>query len=129
MSEIYNYSSAVTEDVKSYILENYSKEEILEKLEDRESWEEHLHDDLWAEDYVTGNGSGSYTFNRFQAGLNLAGNFDELVDAVEEFGGDFEELLRQGEEACDVTLRCYYLDEAISKALDEIEFEYSEVKE
>ena len=73
-----------------------------------------------------GNGSGSYTFNSERAGEYLAGNFDELADAIDEYGGDFEDVIRRGEEACDVTIRCYYLSGAISDALDELESEYLE---
>lgn len=59
----YNYLQAVKEDVKNYIEEN----EIKVNSSNREEVEQTLNDDLWAEDSVTGNGSGSYTFNRAEA--------------------------------------------------------------
>ena len=123
---MYDYKIAVKTDVKNWILDNYSEEEIKEKLEEREDWEEELNDTLWTEDSVTGNGSGSYTYSAEEAGRNLAGNLDELCDAIEEFGGNYEDVLRKGEKGCDVTLRCYYLSGAISDVLDELESEYSE---
>ena len=123
---MYDYKNAVKEDVKEWITTSYDEEEIREKLSDRDGWEEELNDILWTEDSVTGNGSGSYTFNRERAGEYLAGNFDELADAIDEYGGDFEDVIRRGEEACDVTIRCYYLSGAISDALDELESEYLE---
>ena len=123
---IYDYRKAVKEDVKGYITENFDEEEIKEKLKEREDWENDLNEVLWESDSVTGNGSGSYTFSREEAGKNLVGNFDELADAIDAFGGDFEGVIRQGEEACDVTIRCYYLGECISEVLDEFEQEFSE---
>lgn len=49
-------------------------------------------------------------------------NRDLLVEALTEFGSDMS-YLERGAEACDVTIRCYLLGQAISKALDEIETE------
>lgn len=126
---MYDYKNAVYEDVKEWITNNYDEEEIREKISDRDGWEEKLNEILWTEDFVTGNGSGSYTFDREKAGEYLAGNFDELCDAINDFGGDYEYVLRKGEEGCDVTIRCYYLADAISDVLDELEEEYLPVEE
>lgn len=126
---MYDYKNAVREDVKEWITDNYDEEEIREKISDRDGWEEELNDTLWTADSVTGNGSGSYTFDREKAGEYLAGNFDELCDAIDDFGGDYEDVLRKGEEGCDVTIRCYYLSGAISDVLDELEEEYHPVEE
>ena len=86
----------------------------------RDELEERLHDDLWVDDSVTGNGSGSYTFNRYEAEQNLVGNFDLLGEALAEFGCDGSYILEKGAEACDVTIRCYLLPQAISEALDDL---------
>lgn len=121
---MYDYKEAVKEDVKEYIRENYSADEIRESLETsaaRSDFEEKLNDNLWVEDSVTGNASGSYTFNTWQAEENLCHNMDLLEEACNEFGEDSGEIFKQGAEACDVTIRCYLLSGAISEALDEIE--------
>ena len=126
---MYDYKEAVKEDVKEYIRENYSADEIRENLETnaaRSDFEEKLNNDLWAEDSVTGNASGSYTFNTWQAEENLSHNFDLLEEICDEFGQDFGEMSKQGAEACDVAIRCYLLPGAISEALDEIEDEIEE---
>lgn len=122
---MYDYRNAVREDVREWIDGHYSEDEIKENLERRDEWEQELNDVLFTEDRVTGNGSGSYTFDREEAGKCLAGNFDELADAIIELGGNFEYTIRQGEEACDVTIRCYYLWDAISDVLDDLADEYS----
>ena len=61
-------------------------------------------------DSVTGNASGSYTFHAWQAEENICHNFDLLSEAIEEFGGKCD-VLKDGAEACDVTIRCYLLSE------------------
>ena len=117
--ENYNYLENVTNDAKQAILENMN----YWKFADREELEEIANDNLWVDDSVTGNASGSYTFNTWQAEENLCHNMDELEEACNEFGQDIGEAVKQGAEYCDVTIRCYLLSQAISAALDELEEE------
>ena len=117
--EKYNYLENVTADAKQAILENLN----YWNFADREELEEVANDELWINDSVTGNASGSYTFNTWQAEENLCHNMDELEDACDEFGQDIGEAVKQGAEYCDVTIRCYLLGQAISAALDELEEE------
>lgn len=123
---MYDYKEAVKEDVVDYIRENYSADEIRENLETsaaRSDFKEKLNDILWVEDSVTGNASGSYTFNTWEAEENLCHNMDLLEEACDEFGQDLGEAVERGAEYCDVTIRCYLLCGAISDALDELESE------
>lgn len=128
---MYNYLVNIIEDAKSAILENYTEEEIRENLEShsRQHFEERLHDELWTNDSVTGNGSGSYTFNTYQAEENLAHNHDLLEECAAEFG--IEPIIstswKHGAEWWDCLIRCYLLPQAISAALDEIEADLDEV--
>lgn len=114
--EKYNYLEAVTEDVKEWI-----RNELAEKYTDREEAEIDLNDRLFIEDSVTGNASGSYTFNTWQAEENLCHNLDLLSEALQEFGSGSDYMAKHGAEGCDVTIRCYLLSQAISKALDDEE--------
>ena len=114
--EKYNYFEAVKNAVLDYINEN----EIKVTTSNKDELAEQLHDDLWANDSVTGNGSGSYFFNTWKAEEALCHNLDLLGEACEEFGSTAD-LLKDGAEACDVTIRCYLLPRAISEALDELE--------
>ena len=127
--EKYNYLEAVTNDAKAAILENMDMWE----WHNREELEENANDWLWTADEVTGNGSGSYTFNTWKAEENLCHNMDELEEACNEFGQDIGESVNHGAEYCDVTIRCYLLGQAISAALDELEeegkIEYQEEEE
>lgn len=116
----YDYQQAVTDDVQQYIEDNYTPEEIAERMQDRDEWEQELYDDMFVSDSVTGNASGSYTFNTWRAEEYLCHNMELLGEALQEFGCDGS-YLEKGAEACDVTIRCYLLGQAISTVLDEIE--------
>ena len=119
--EKYNYYEAVADDVREYLNDNYTREEIMERIEeDRDDFAQRLNDDLWTEDSVTGNASGSYTFNTWKAEENICHNLDLLGEAVDEFGGGTD-VLKSGAEACDVTIRCYLLGQAIDVVLGEYE--------
>lgn len=118
----YNYLEAMIEDVKEY-LRNEAEYDQDDLFYNRSYLEKKLHDELWCNDSVTGNDSGSYTFSTWKAEKYLCHNYDELADACEAFGQDVGEAIKRGAEFCDVTIRCYLLDRAISEALDEIEAE------
>ena len=120
----YNYYEAVKSDVLDYISNeiNYSDYEDLDELN------EYLNETLWVEDSVTGNASGSYTFNAYEAEENLCHNMDLLQEALNEFGYGTE-YLKNGPEACDVTIRCYLLSQAITESLEEIEDDFNAFKE
>ena len=118
--EAYNYEEAVKNDVRSWIEDNVK---FSEWEGDREGLEEYLNDELFVVDSVTGNGSGSYTFNTWKAEENICHNMELLGEACEEFGCDAGQMLKKGAEACDVTIRCYLLGPAIAAVLDELEEE------
>lgn len=122
--ERYDYNAAVREDVLEAIRNNYTPEEICEALQDRDEFAEKLHDDLWIDDSVTGNASGSYYCNAWKAEEAIAHNLELLGEALQVFCCGPEYLMEHGAEAADVTIRCYLLDPAISDALDELEKEY-----
>ena len=123
----YNYLEEMKNDILDYLRENYTIEELREKLEDRNEFESHLHDDLWVEDSVTGNASGSYTFSTYKAKEYVIDNIELLEEAHAEFGLDSETIstrfLNEEWEYFDVTIRCSLLYQALIKALDEIESE------
>lgn len=120
--ERYDYEEEVLNDVIEYIRNHYDINELKEKLEDKDDFNQELYDDLFCEDCVTGNGSGSYWFNSWKAEEALCHNLDLLADALEEFGDDLSPL-RDGAEACDVTIRCYMLGQVLGDAIDDIENE------
>ena len=115
----YDYYDNVKEDIKEYIRENYEKEDYDSLDYDR------LYDELWTADSVTGNGSGSYTFNTWKAEENICHNMDLAKEAYEEFG--YEGInFEHGAEEIDVTIRCYLLGQLLGEALEELKEEGEE---
>lgn len=115
--ETYNYRENVKEDIKEYIENNYEKEDFKDK--DKEEMYETLYDEMWTADSVTGNGSGSYTFNAYKAEEYLCHNFDLAQEAFENFGYNGVDFSK-GVEGVDVTIRCYLLSELLEEVLEEI---------
>lgn len=115
---MYDYREAMAEDVKEWIKENI---DLTEWTEDREGLEQQLNDDLWTEDSITGNASGSYYCNSYKAEESIAHNWDLLNEALDEFGQNDINVIKKGAEWADVTIRCYLLWSVISEVLDELE--------
>lgn len=118
----YNYHESVCDDIREYIANEididswksgYTQEKLCDFLEER----------LWAEDSVTGNASGSYTFSTWKAEENLCHNMDLLLEACEEFGESVQDAVERGAEFCDVTIRCYLLNLCINQVVKEIQEE------
>lgn len=120
--ERYDYLEAVTNDVRDYI----SNEIDFKDFDSLDDLREFLNDELWVNDSVTGNGSGSYTCNAYYAEEYLCHNWDLLAEAFNEFGCEIGYEFGRGPESCDVTIRCYLLGQAIEKALEEIEDDFDE---
>ena len=120
---MYNYLESIKEDVKDYLKENYNVETI-EEIEEIDK--DNLYDELFVEDSVTGNASGSYTFNTYQAEENICHNMDLLNEACNVFGC---EPKLDNAEWCDVTIRCYLLGDAIEEAIEELKEEIEEAED
>lgn len=112
---MYDYYEAVKKDVKNYI----DNEITLSDYDDKNELFQYLEENLWVEDSVTGNASGSYTFSRFDAEVNLCHNWRILEEIAEEWGENSLDFFNP--EALDVTIRCHFLNDAISEILDEME--------
>ena len=111
--EKYNYLENLKEDIKTYIKEN--------NITDLD--ESSLYDDMFINDSITGNGCGSYYCNAWKAEEALAHNLDLLQEAYEEFGSTPE---LNNPEACDVTIRCYLLGQALHEVIKEMKEESNE---
>lgn len=74
-------------------------------------------DEMFCSDYVTGNGSGSYTFNSYKAQQNVKDAiFDENIVTLLDWNGIniFDTLHDRGAETLDVIIRCYILSDIYS---------------
>lgn len=95
----------------------------MRKLKTRDEIKRYLRSEFLDNDEVTGNASGTYTFNPYRAENYLAHNWGLLAEALKAFKFDDKgsEVLKKGAEWCDVLIRCYLLDECLDKFLDERE--------
>lgn len=127
---MYDYREALKRDILDYLEDN--ADFLYPEVDDLEELEERLCDDLWTCDSVTGNGSGSYTFNRGEAQEYVFDNMDECIEALKEFCVDAETIaekfLSEDWEYFDVTIRCYLLGECISDVMEEIKDGFEEWK-
>lgn len=130
--ETYNYLDHEVEDVKNYIKSRRfmyedpvlgDKQTLYDIAEDNRDT---LYDDMFVDDDVTGNFSRSYTFNKWQAEKNLAGNFSLIVQALDYFDCNYGTVFHDGAEAIDVTIRCYLLSEALDIAIDDFKDEITD---
>ena len=120
----YSYVEAMKSDVRDAIEDGG----YLDGDYDRDEVEEQLNEDLWVDDSVTGNASGSYTFSSYQAKeYVLEDGMDYLLEATSEFGIEASEIgehfINEDWEWFDVTIRCYLLGQVIGEVLDELEGE------
>ena len=120
-----NYYEQVKADVRTWIEDNAYYFNLEEYRGDRDGAETYLNDNLWTEDSVTGNGSGSYTFNSEEAKEHVLNDMDTVKEAVTELGYDAETIaekfLNEDWEWFDVLARCYVLGSAIYEVCDELE--------
>lgn len=120
----YDYLEAVKDDVKEYINNEVNPGDY----SDRDEMGEQLYDTLFCEDSVTGNASGSYTFNSYKAKEYIESDpeaYTYIRELVSEYGMDAEtvadKFLNEEWEYWDVSIRCYLLYQAVDKALEELE--------
>lgn len=117
----YNYLEAITNDIECWMDKDGDSFDI-SQFEDREEAAEFLHDELWGEDSITGNGPDGYDSEN-ACEEYLCHNIDLIIDACDTFGIDYTDLrmrYKKGTFAVylDCTIRCYLLGQAIDKALE-----------
>lgn len=82
-------------------------------------YEKVLNDELWNEDAVTGNASGSYYCNSYKAEEALIDNLELASEALREFGYNNIDVLDKGAEWLDVIIRCYVLPSCIAEYIED----------
>ena len=117
--KIYSYPSHVKNDIKEFIEKRLDSGTFGLLIQGDEDTIQDVEDLMFDQDEITGNGSGSYTFNTWKAEQNLTGNLDLLREAKDELDPNTD-LIEKGPEYCDVLIRCYLLDWCFRKALNEI---------
>lgn len=113
---MYNYFSQMYDDIDQWMEDNLKYYNMAD-YNDASDFESAVYDDLWIADSVTGNGSGSYFFNRFKALDAISDNYYLLKEACSEFGcsGDWLMDKLDDAETLDVTIRCYILSQVLGE--------------
>ena len=115
-------------DIREYIRDNV----IFSEYDNIAEMEKSLNEELWTADSVTGNGSGSYFFNRAKARECVLDNIDMLFEMAEEFGIDAatigEKFLNEEWEYFDVSIRCCLLARCLSEVIEEMADEFEAAK-
>lgn len=108
MGAVYDkYYKEVYKDACDVADENF--DDYLESDFD-DAWDK-FYEDLYMDDSVTGNASGSYWFSRKKAEESL-GEFvwdEDIVWLLEEMGDRIEDVVKRGPEVVDVIIRCAML--------------------
>lgn len=117
--KIYSYPLHEQQDIKTFIEKRLDSGTFGLLIQGDEDTIQDVEDLLFTQDEITGNGSGSYTFNTLKAEENLTGNWDLLKKAKEELDPQVD-IIDKGAEYADVLIRCYLLDWCFRKALDDI---------
>lgn len=117
MGAVYDkYYKEVYNDACAVAAENF------ENSDSDYAWDE-FYEDLFIDDSVTGNASGSYWFNSKKAEESL-GEFiwdEDIVGLLEEMGDSVEDVVKRGPEVVDVIIRCAMLGHVESDVRDYVE--------
>ena len=119
----YTYRESIKADVMNWVDDNRAELEGL----DHADMEEFIYNSCWVDDSVTGNASGSYTFNRVQARDYFFSDLDS-DDYVRQMVHDGfisesevgECVISSNWEKLDVCIRCYLLGEVVSEVMESI---------
>lgn len=117
---MYDYYEEVKQSIEDVINDEayYLNIEAV-RPNDLEEYEEVLNDELWNEDAVTGNASGSYYCNSYKAEEALINNLSLASEALQEFGYNNIDVLDKGAEWLDVIIRCYVLPSCIAEYIED----------
>ncbi len=119
---MYDYLEHLKADIREAIEVEY---DISKYRGRRGDFEDEINDQLWADDSVTGNASGSYTMHRNEAREYVTDNLALLADAIESFGIDYatlgEKIVNEEWETLDIYIRLHLLPQATYEVLNELE--------
>ena len=116
----YDYYIEVTNDIECWMNKDGDPFD-LSQFENREEAAEYLHDELWAEDSITGNGPYGYT-NEEECEEFLCHNLNLIIEAIDTYGISTSDLraqytVKKLARYLDCLVRLYVLPNAIEGAL------------
>lgn len=118
-----DYRQEVKEDIKQWLDDNgWTLDYILNEFETWGDLFNELLEKFYQEDSITGNASGSYTFNTNQALENIINDRETVAEALDFYSDNTsaQDLLESDAEKVDVITRCYVLEDELENALVEL---------
>ena len=116
----YDYLAALEADIKTWMVDNYFD---ISEYSDNEDAHEFLHDELWDDDSITGNG-GNWYASAAECEEYLSGNWNLIFAAIENFCVDMNEEIKKYKEDTprflDCIVRLDLLDAAIENVLGDL---------
>lgn len=116
-----DYRAQIKEDIKEYLTDEDLWPTAEPGTSEYDDQYDKAYDQCWLADSVTGNASGSYTFNTWQAAENVSHLlWDEDLWLL--INGDMSvkvEDIEEGPEHLDVLIRCSLLSECLNDVLRE----------
>ena len=115
----YDYAREMADAVLDWVSENV---EAVAEIKDADGVRE-LYDVLFNDDAITGNASGSYTMNAYEAEVIVRDNLILAIEAMTYYGmaDKLQEKIESEEwEYLDVTIRCYLLANVIEDTMEQI---------
>lgn len=117
--KIYSYQKAVKSDIREYLKDELDVCTFGLLIQGDDDTIETVREELFQDDSITGNQSGSYTMNTLKAEENLVGNWNLLEEVMSEFDLHVNPI-EKGAEWCDSLIRCYLVDWCFTEVLKEI---------
>lgn len=118
-----DYRDEIKDDIKEYLDQENLWPKATQGTDEYDGEREAAYQRLWIADSVTGNASGSYTFNAWQAEENISHLlWDEDFWNVLRSNLALEpsaDIFKEGPEYLDVSIRCALLSECLDAVLDE----------
>lgn len=117
--ERYDYKAAMIDDVREVIHSDFDDPSQYDNIEE---YREAIYESCW-EGSVTGNSNGGYYTDDDKASFYLAGNWDLLDTAYEEFAyrETKTDILEKGAAWCDCLIRCYLLGGIVDFCIRDID--------
>lgn len=114
----FNYSEDVKESVINFIQDEIDKLDFLESIK-KQNFYDCYYDDLFIDDSITGNASGSYYCNTMKAKESCLSDIETIEDAVNDSFIDMNKHFGEWE-YIDVSARCYVLSSVLSEIESDI---------
>ena len=112
----YDYLTALEADIKTWIIDNYFD---ISEYSDNEDAHEFLHDELWDDNSITGNG-GNWYDSAAKCEEYLCGNWDLVLSAIDNFCIDTNDAIKKYKNKIPCFLDCLVRLDLLDAAIENV---------